>query len=238
MNRILLNYASGGRFRESQIKNSQTGLAAGLNTIYQMSDTQIDENFREKNKRILESKRGAGYWLWKPYFINKIIGQMTETDILFYSDSGAVFIKELSPVFESVTKDARGVVGFYMAGRLIEKYWTKSDMFLQMELDLPQFKDTPQRVASFMVFRGTSFAKKLIAEYLSIACDYHMISDEPNIHAFVESGFKEHRHDQSIWSLLTKKYDVTMMNEPTQWGQICKESFPTDQYIIHTRDPK
>ena len=28
--------------------------------------------------------------------------------------------------------------------------------------------------------------------------------------------FKEHRHDQSIWSLITKKNKVTILPDPTQ----------------------
>ena len=236
MKRILLNYASGGKFRESQIKNSQTGLMAGFNVVYQMSDKEIDSDFRAKNNRILSSKRGAGYWLWKPYFITRLLKDMTENDILFYADSGSVFIKDVQPLFDKITADKNGVGCFSMAGGHLENLWTKRDLITH--LDAGKFAETPQRQASFMMFRGTEYAKQFAAEYLNLCCDYNLISDEPNVHGWEEAGFQGHRHDQSIWSLLTKVRGVDTIAEPSQWGQQHGESKPEDQFIFHTRDPK
>lgn len=236
MNRILLNYASGGRFRESQIKNSQSGLLAGFNVVYQMSDKEIDATFREKNNTILSSKRGAGYWLWKPYFINLLLRDMNENDILFYADAGSVFVRELQPLFDKILSDVNGVGCFSMAGGHLEKLWTKRDVITYMEAD--KFADTPQRQASFMMFRGTDYAKKFAAKYLDLCCNYTLISDDQNIHGWNEPDFQEHRHDQSIWSLLTKIHGIHTISEPTQWGQQHGESKPEDQFLVHTRDPK
>ena len=236
MKRILLNYASGGKFRESQIKNSQTGLMAGFNVVYQMSDKNIDTDFRAKNNQILSSKRGVGYWIWKSYFITRLLKDMTEDDILFYADSGSVFIKDVQPLFDKIAADKNGIGCFSMAGGHIEKQWTKRDLITH--LDAEKFAETPQRQASFMMFRGTEYAKKFAAEFLSLCCDYHLISDEPNADGWEEAGFQEHRWDQSIWSLLTKVWGVDTMAEPSQWGQQYGESKPEDQFIFHTRDPK
>ena len=196
--RILLNYAS-GKFLESQFKNSQSGLAAGFNVVYQMSDAEIDSDFYENNKIILSQKRGAGYWLWKAYFVNKLIQTLSETDILFYSDSGSIFIKKMDSIFEHIQNDHRGVIAFRMAGEHIEKLWTKRDLFTHMKLNEFKYTDTPQRMASFMAFRGTKFAKNLSEEYLNLATNEHLITDEPNRDGWAEVGFHDHRHDQSIW---------------------------------------
>jgi hypothetical protein len=235
--KILLNYAS-GKFLESQFKNSQSGLAAGFNVVYQMSDAEIDSNFYENNKTILSQKRGAGYWLWKAYFVNKIIQTLSETDVLFYADSGSIFIKKMDSIFKHIQNDRRGVIAFCMAGGHIEKLWTKRDLFTHMKLNESKYTDTPQRMASFMAFRGTKFAKDLCKEYLNLATNKHLITDEPNQDGWVEAGFHDHRHDQSIWSLLTKKYDVVTLADPTQWGVHHGENTEADQYIVHTRDSK
>lgn len=235
--KILLNYAS-GKFLESQFKNSQSGLAAGFNVVYQMSDVEIDSDFYEKNKSILSQKRGAGYWLWKAYFVNKLIQTLSETDILFYADSGSVFIKRLEPIFHYIQHDLRGVIAFNMAGGHIEKLWTKRDLFMKMEMNDSKYTDTPQRMASFMAFRGTKFAKDLSKEYLNLATNKHLITDDPNQDGWVESGFHDHRHDQSIWSLLTKKHDIAILADPTQWGVHHGENTEADQYIVHTRDSR
>jgi len=236
--RILLNYSSGGRFAHSQLLNCQTGLAAGFNVVYRMTDADIDSDFAKKNEGILKHQKGAGYWLWKPYFINRLIGRLAEDDVLFYCDSGAHFIKPMDPILEAVQKDSRGVVGFNMSGGHIEKEYTKRDVFRALGAETPECTDTPQRTASFMAFRGTPFAKTFVRDYLNLCCDPHLITDEPNSDGWVEPGFRDNRHDQSIWSVLTKKNKITMLPDPSQWGLVHKETTEADMYINHTRDPR
>lgn len=236
--KILLNYADGGKFLQSQLLNSQSGLAAGFNTVYHMNRNEIDAEFLKKNEEILSEKRGVGYWLWKPYFINKILQTMEESDILFYADAGSVFVRRMEPVFEAVISDPKGVVAFKLAGGHIEKRYTKRDVFKHMNLDHVDYTDTPQRMASFMCFRGTEYAKSIAKDYLDLCCDPHLLTDTPNKDGWIEQDFVEHRHDQSIWSLLTKKHNVTILSDPTQWGVQQAENSQEEQYIIHTRDPR
>jgi hypothetical protein len=50
--------------------------------------------------------------------------------------------------------------------------------------------------------------------------------------------FKDHRHDQSILSLLVKKYNIEIFRDPTQWGNSEKELFKNssyDQLFFHHR---
>lgn len=234
---ILLNYAS-GRFIESQLKNCISGLETGFNVIYKMSDRDIDEKFRKENDKILSQRRGAGYWLWKPYFIDRMLHTMTVDDILFYSDSGSVFIANMNPIFSEIRQDEKGIICFTLAGKHIEKHWTKRDLMKHMDLLDSKYTDTPQRMASFLGVRRTQFSHFFFKEYLNLSTNYSLISDEPNSDGWVEPGFNEHRHDQSIFSLLTKKHEIKMLPDPTQWGLHHQESKQTDHYIFHTRDPK
>ena len=236
--KILLNYSSGGRFVNSQLINCQTGLAAGFNVVYRMTDADIDPHFAREHEHSLKQKRGAGYWLWKSYFIDRLIWNMNETDILFYADSGSYFIKDMQPIFDAVNKDFNGVLAFSMYGGHIEKQYTKRDIFRTIGLDFEEYKDTPHRMASFMIFRGTAFAKALVREYLNLCCNAHLITDEPNVDGWVEPGFLDNRHDQSIWSVLTKKHKVNTFPDPSQWGVIHKQTTEADVYINHTRDPR
>lgn len=235
--RLLVNYAD-GKFLQSQLTNSQSGLAAGFNVVYQMSRSDIDSHFYDEHRDILDQKRGVGYWLWKPYFITRLLSGMSENDILFYADSGSYFVRRMEPIFAEVSNDDRGVVGFRLAGGHIEKRYTKRDVFKQMEMQSPEYTDTPQRMASFMCFRGTDYAKELVKEYLDLCCNPHLVMDGANTDGWVEPDFVDHRHDQSIWSLLTKKHGITILPDPTQWGVQHGENGTDQQYIIHTRDPR
>ena len=49
--------------------------------------------------------------------------------------------------------------------------------------------------------------RKLVNEWYNICCNYHMIDDTPSIELNLPGNI-EHRHDQSVFSLLTKKYNL------------------------------
>lgn len=235
--RVLLNYAN-GNFLKSQFKNSQSGIAAGFNVVYQMGAADIESQFSIAHSDILSQKRGAGYWLWKPYFINRILNTLSETDILFYADSGSIFLRRMEPIFQAIRSEPSGIIGFRLAGNHIEKEYTKRDLLKYMDMISPEYTDTPQRMASFICFRGTDDAKRIVSQYLEAATNPHFATDTPNKDGWVDPNFKGHRHDQSIWSLLTKKHNITILPDPTQWGVQHGENKEDDQYILHTRDPR
>ena len=56
--------------------------------IYSCTKSEIDNYFKSKYKRILDYKRGSGYWIWKPYLINKYLKNLDYGDFLLYLDAG------------------------------------------------------------------------------------------------------------------------------------------------------
>jgi hypothetical protein len=219
-----VNYADGG-FYESQIKNSQCALLAGFNTVLQMKRENIDPVFYEANREILDCKRGAGYWLWKYYFQDKILSCMGENDILMYCDSGANFIRSAEPLFDAVRADRRGLLCFQTPDRPLyhlERMWTKKKVFDALGVEKLtdherlRIKNTPQIQAGFRIMRGTQFAKDFTKMCLKFACQKDLIDD--TISDNEDSQFMEHRHDQSIWSVMCKLHSVTCMDDFSQWG--------------------
>jgi hypothetical protein len=49
--------------------------------------------------------------------------------------------------------------------------------------------------------------RKLVDEWYKLCNDYHLINDAESINHNIDK-FKEHRHDQSVYCLLTKKYNI------------------------------
>ena len=80
---------------------SQSGLSnGGFDEVFSYNYSDIDDEFKEKNKHILEQPRGAGFWLWKPYIIKKTLEKIEENDLLFYSDSGISFIRPIDDLIK------------------------------------------------------------------------------------------------------------------------------------------
>lgn len=242
--KILINYAAkgtnyahndpnGGYFNAQKL-NSKTALSvAGFDQAigYRMSDLPSD--FAKKHERHFSYTRGAGYWIWKPYIVLDAIQKMSNDDILMYSDSGCHFIHSMQPVFDILEQTPNKVLAFRLSQ--IEKDWTKRDCFVELGCDKPEFTDSKQIMSTFFLCRKTEFAISIAKQWYEYASDFHMVADDfvsPSIFPNYPS-FKEHRHDQSVLSLVCKLNNVTVMEDITEWGNPGVRGTP--QIVSHTR---
>ena len=67
--------------------------------------------------------------------------------------------------------------------------------------------DTRQRQAGAIMFLVCDITKYFLKKWYNLCCNYNLLDDSESISPNCEY-FKEHRHDQSIFSLLTKKYNI------------------------------
>lgn len=179
--------------------------------------SDIDARFYEEHKTILDQKKGGGYWLWKPYFILKTLETLNDGDYLFYSDSGAFFLKSVDILIDELEKYDQDIMGFELP--LIEKQWTKQELFVRMDCDTEEFYETNQILASYMLIRKSEFSKEFFNKYLEISCDELNITDKYDYNILQNKEFIEHRHDQSIFSLLYKKFKLKVFKDPSQFGK-------------------
>jgi hypothetical protein len=235
--KLLLNYAD-ERFAELQRRNCETGLSvAGFDRVVSYCPGDIDAQFAANNRGILSQKRGNGYWLWKPYFIQHALAELADGDFLFYCDSGAHFVASIEPLVALARRLDQDVIPFDLAKR--ESDWTKRDAFVLLECDTPHFTQSRQRLASFSLWRKTERSVELAAEWLRLAQDERLLTDLENQCGLPNyDGFREHRHDQSLFSLLTKKYGLRACRNPSQHGNRSHRRYPESAYgqlIEHTR---
>lgn len=234
---ILINYAN-DVFRESQKRNSIAGKEVGLfDEVISYSPKDIDAEFFNRNKRILQQKRGNGYWLWKPYFIKKTLEAAKYGDFVFYCDSGSYFIRPVTPLIDRSIATGQEIIVFDLT--YLEREWTKRDAFILMDCDSEKYSESIQRLGSFSLWKKSPFTMNFVDEYLRYAQDERIISDMENQCGYPNyPEFKEHRHDQSIFSLLTKKYDLKAYRDPSQFGNGEIQRYPNSEYeqlIEHTR---
>lgn len=171
-----------------------------------------DEPFWSKHGTFIEkNQKGSGYWIWKPYIILKTLSQMRDGDILIYCDAGCEIDKKnkslIEQLFEQTDKDL--IVGSYVGQEWgCEKCWCKKDLVKYVNIDENDpIMCTQQHQATAICFKKCEKVLKLVEEWYSIACEYHLLDDTPSVNENY-TCFREHRHDQSIFSLLTKKYKI------------------------------
>lgn len=178
----------------------------------------IDQHFFHDNKKILETKYGAGLWLWKPYAINKALTEVSqEGDYVFYCDAASFFVRHCRFITNVMKRESRNILACVTP--LLEKYFTKEQTFVGMGCESSEYKNTNQFHASFMCFRKCEYTIKFVSEWLNLCCNYDLISVEVTQSEYPNpTYFVAHRQDQSIFSLLCKKYGVVPSFDPSQYG--------------------
>lgn len=212
---VAINY-SDERFGNAQKLNTKTALIYGADQVIQYNRNDIDKEFYQKNKEILIEKRGGGYWLWKPYIVKKTLEQLNGGEYLIYSDSGACYINNIELLINCMENEKTDIMIFSLNNKMKERNWSKRDAFILMDCDYEEYYNTPHRLAGFLVIKKTYLADEFISEWLKYAQDPRIITDRENCMGKENyHGFKENRHDQTILSLLSKKYGLKAFRDPS-----------------------
>lgn len=244
MTKYLINYAAKGTncaqnhlnrgYFNAQKLNSKTGLeVAGFDDVISYGFNSLSEDFKKKHYRHFEYTRGAGYWVWKPQIIIDALSRVKNDDIVMYSDSGCHFIHTMNPIFEIMENTSKKCLCFNLSQK--ECDWTKRDCFISMNCDEKDIVYGRQIMGTFFLCKKNDFSIFIVNEWQKWMSNFHMVADEfisPSL-APNYPEFKEHRHDQSILSLLCKKYKVDFMEDITEYGNISERKTP--QIVSHTR---
>jgi hypothetical protein len=169
----------------------------------------IDVKFKEKNSHILSQSRGAGYWLWKPYIIDKTINQMQDGDILIYADAGIEFIDNVRHIIDRMKTDV------FLFGNMYDHvHWCKMDVIKAI---CPTISTSKQVQASVMLFRVSETSKAFVKKWLQYCTRPGFIDDSKSISAN-HPEFQEHRHDQAIVTCLAYKQDFELHWWPSMYN--------------------
>ena len=210
---VAISYGSEQYDKQLEYNGKSALEIAKVNEFYGYKPKDIDHDFREKNKYILEKGRGNGYWLWKPYFLYKTLKEKLDYgDYLIYSDAAIMYV-DLAQKLVDFLKEKKLDMYLHRLPHL-ERQYTKRDAFILLGVDQPFYAETGQFNAAFQIYRKTKFTEFFLAEYLYYAQDKRIITDDANeLGVGNYDDFRDHRHDQSILSLLTKKYGQVNANK-------------------------
>ena len=180
-----------------------------IDSSFSMGPKDIDKKFQKKYQDILSNEKGGGFWIWKYYFINKVFNKLDDGDILIYSDAGSTFNyesrKKLENYIESLISSKTGNLRFF--SNLPENNWTSKEIFEYFNISpFSSFGISGQYIASTILFQKNINSTNLLDDFNKllehapklITDDY---DDQNQIKEFVEN-----RHDQSIFSILSKLY--------------------------------
>ena len=223
---IAANYAD-KKFRRAQKLNSKTAKKWGADRVIEYTARDIDPKFRAANKEILDNPRGGGYYLWKPYVFYRAYQEIGDDDYLIYTDAGSVYVDSIQKLIDCMEKERVNLMLFSLQNEMLERKYTKRDAFILTGCDEEQYAETPQSIGGYMVCKKSTEVEDFFQEVLSYAQDIRIISDNPNTMGKDNyPGFIDHRHDQSVISLISKKRGIKKFRDPSQYGII--NHYPKD----------
>ena len=189
--------------------------------IYAYSPKDIDRKFYQNFKVVLNQKRGAGYWLWKYYFINKIIENSKKGDIVIYLDAGSSINyhaeKRYKEYLDIINSSELGSVSFNEMEYNLEFKWTNKEIFSYFKCENNKtLLNSPQLNASALLFKNNEHTKNYLEEFIkTIIFDPYLITDKYDQNQ--NEGFIENRHDQSISSVIKKIHGSHLLENENQF---------------------
>jgi len=189
--------------------------------VYKTPEDLQKTEFFQQNSGIFNQRRGYGYWLWKPYYILECLQKADEGDVVIYSDAAVEIVASLSPLI-SIAVDRQPLVAFGV-GKHQNGMWTKRDCFILLNCDGETYWNGLQWNGFFQLYKKNDWTVNFVQEWLKACSDPRIITDMPN-----QMGqpnlpqFRDHRHDQSVFSLLCQKAGLEKFRDPSQWGNFLK----------------
>jgi GR25 family glycosyltransferase involved in LPS biosynthesis len=198
-------------------------------------DLQKDNEFWEKHKNfILNNKRGYGYWIWRPYLIHKIMTEkMNDGDIIVFIDAGCelnICGKKRFLEYIDIVKQ-NGTLAFQTP--YPEKDYTKTDLIKILKME---DENTGQIQGGMQFYIKCKKNIDILNQIykLSIMMNYRYVDDSPSIEKNDET-FKEHRHEQSILSLLLKKNNCHYIKDETYFHPNWRDGIEYPIWAIRNR---
>lgn len=168
--------------------------------------------------------KGYGFWRWKPAVCVRHLETIDPGDVVLYADAGCVFNPPAKARLLEYAAMAResGIVGFQMTH--LERQWTKRELLRALNCEhRPDILNTGQIEATSFVFAKTEHAERILRSWNAIP-RWNPALIETAVTLSQAPDFREHRWDQSIFSLLLKLYGAKFLGWETWcWGETPSE---------------
>lgn len=218
--------------------------------IYQPE--KISDFFKTHSDFFANNPRFGGYLIWKPYIILQKLKEIYDNDILVYSDSGTVINKNGYLRFQSYVNllfnSDKSILGFLHPsdnelaanekGFYEERHWNKADLLAHLSLlNDNKILYSVQAIGGLIFLKKNSESIAFVEEWLRLALadNYHYIDDSPSVIAN-RSDYVEHRHDQSIYSLLCKIKGCMLIPYDGYSRKEIAENDPQPFFFLRKRD--
>ena len=228
-------------FASSDLRKSRLRFENQAKEMKIYKDVKIfnEKDLSEKKKnQIYElnkiKKRLYGYGSWKPEIIQNCLKEIPENSILQYSDIGC----HLNPKGLRRLKDylsllnENNILGFkyivptksnydkFKYQEYFEYQYTKGDVLKYFKIDMnSEIVNSQQFWSGTIFFKNNNFTKNFVNQW-SEACKKNYLINDLESASTNHQNFIEHRHDQSLFSIIAKLNNVFFLSaSECEWAE-------------------
>jgi hypothetical protein len=193
------------------------------------SNKDLSSDFSHTFRDILNKKRGGGYYIWKIGIIQEVLDQISNNDILIYCDSGSSLNfnakKRFYEYIELINRSEYGNLRFESKKEHVEKIWTSKEIFEYFKLEInSEVGNSTQLLGGHLIFKKNDHTKDFFNIFINLLTkDPLLVSDHYRQGQI--TNFQENRHDQSIMSIISKKYGGVILENETFFEKNSLEQF-------------
>lgn len=212
----LITYATDRYLYASSTLLVTAAIAGAFDRVRLYGPEDLDPLYRRRNERILSQSKGAGYWIYKPYILLHYLYNIARPgDVVCYLDSIYFFAGSFRNVLDRITSNSVRVGLLQGNNRpglesysFLEVRFTKRDAFLILDADNEGIKASEQYWSGLVAVESSFTSIQFLSAWHTFVQDERAVSDESSVLQEEDEAFIEHRHDQSICSLLAKKWKI------------------------------
>jgi len=200
------------KFEKSRTRICEEARATGwFDTVEYYTPERLSEDFRAEYADILQEPRGGGYWIWKLNVLKQTLHQVDEGDFIFYVDAGC----KINPTGEKRFYEYVDMLNNSCYESLVqqswfpENRWTTEKIFDAYDIGPNDtIRESGQIIGGIIMLQKGDHSRFLLKMAFSILeKDRWLFSDRYNKeNKAINPMFKENRHDQSIFSVLFKRF--------------------------------
>lgn len=208
-----------------------TARLGGFNQTRHFKPVDIDDLYVKRNHDVLYPHwpNGPGGWIWKPYVLLKyMLYEASDGDVVCYCDARYVLngsiinrinrLIDAPPHIAIPTNKPKGKL--YM-----EKWYSKGEAYAILGIDGSGIRNSYQAWAGFNCYRVTFIALQFVMEWFTYTQDGRIIHGHESHFTPNDVEFKDGRQDQTVLSLLAKKWKIKFFNLDEYFGLIdCRVS--------------
>jgi len=159
---------------------------------------------KDEKEFIVKNKKGYGFWFWKPLIILEVLEKNPDIDVIVYMDAGCEinYTPESVIRFDQYKLELLTYDAIVFSAGVKENCWTKNEVFRSLKTKIVDQES--EQICATIIIMKRNFAFKFCEKWRDAmkASNYSLITDSISNES---TDFIDHRHDQSVFSVLIKQ---------------------------------